>query len=461
MTGIDRLFRRTSILPLAVLRVAFGAVLLFSTLRFIIRGWVTQFYVTPKMHFPFFGWEWLQPLPANGMYLVYGLMACCAFGICAGLYYRLSVLLFLILFTWCGLLDKTYYLNHYYLISLMLFLLLLVPANAAFSFDVWRKGIPAIDHVPVWTIRLFQFQLAVIYICAGLSKLNADWLIEAMPLRIWLPAKGSLPVIGPLLRWPVTAYVFSWTGALFDLGIVLLLWNKKTRVLGYTLVVIFHGITACLFQIGMFPWLMLTATLIFFPASFYRALLKRPGLKRLGIFRETLVGRRKAPALSGSHGEASPSFLPRRIIVAGLGLWFLIQLLLPFRFLFYPGKLLWTEEGYRFSWRVMLMEKAGSSYFYMKDAEAGTKKQINNREFLSAYQERMMETQPDMIVQYAHKLKYIFQQRGIRQPEIMVESYVTLNGHRSRLLMDSSVDLGSLKASAFGHLTCIKPFVQN
>jgi len=42
---------------------------------------------------------------------------------------------------------------------------------------------------------------------------------------------------------------------------------------------------------------------------------------------------------------------------------FVIQIFFPWRYLLYPGELFWTEQGYRFSWRVMLMEKAGNSNF--------------------------------------------------------------------------------------------------
>jgi hypothetical protein len=52
----------TSIAPLAVLRIAFGAVMLISTVRFLLRGWVYAFYIKPKFHFTFYGFDWVKPL---------------------------------------------------------------------------------------------------------------------------------------------------------------------------------------------------------------------------------------------------------------------------------------------------------------------------------------------------------------------------------------------------------------
>ena len=68
----------------------------------------------------------------------------------------------------------------------------------------------------------------------------------------------------------------------------------------------------------------------------------------------------------------------------------------------------------------MLMEKSGTCFFYVKDGEHGKKFQVNNAEFLTPYQERMVETQPDMILQYAHLLKRQYRLRGIADPQVTV-----------------------------------------
>ncbi len=426
MTGIrNYLTKPRSIAPLAIVRIVFGAVLFISTIRFIVKGWVRDFYITPSYHFPFYGFEWLHPLGAAGMYMVYALMAAAALFICLGLFYRVATVLFFLCFVYAELLDKTYYLNHYYLVTLMSFLLIWAPANKRWSMDVLLRPSLRADVVPSWTILMFKYQLCIIYFCAGLSKLTADWLLHAEPLRIWLPAKASTPIIGPLLRQEWAAYFFSWAGALFDLSVPFLLMIRRTRYLGYVLVVIFHSLTAVLFQIGMFPYLMMSATLIFF---FDGAAVK--GLE----VREV-----------------------KGVKLVLLGCYFLLQISMPFRFLLYPGELLWTEEGYRFSWRVMLMEKGGATFFFVRNPDTGRKFEVNNRSFLTAYQERMMETQPDMMLQYAHILAHYYREQGIARPEVTVQSYMTLNGSGSRLFVDSTVNLAAEQESLWGHKKWILP----
>jgi Vitamin K-dependent gamma-carboxylase len=434
------------IAPLAVFRMAFGAVLFMSSCRFMAKGWVSDFYIKPKFHFPFFGFEWLQPLGPAGMYFIYVAMALAALFICVGLFYRMAAPVFFLCFCYAELLDKTYYLNHYYLVTIIAFLLIWVPANRYCALDILRKPALRVTQVPSWTILIFKYQLAIIYCCAGLSKLTQAWLLQAMPLRIWLPAKASIPFIGPFLQYAWTAYFFSWASAAFDLSIAFLLLNKPTRRFAYFLVIIFHVLTAILFQIGMFPWLMMSATLIFFSEKFHIGLINR--IRKL---------------FSLPPASADLVFLPvnnqlQPVRFYLFGFYFLLQIIVPFRYLLYPGTLLWTEEGYRFSWRVMLMEKGGTSFFYVRDGANGRKMEVNNAQFLTAYQERMMQTQPDMILQYAHILKQQYQQKGLSDPQITAECYVSLNGSGSRLFIDSSVNLANEKETWFGHKKWILPF---
>ena len=121
---------------------------------------------------------------------------------------------------------------------------------------------------------------------------------------------------------------------------------------------------------------------------------------------------------------------------------------MPFRHICYSGNLLWTEEAYRFSWRVMLMEKAGYANFKVIDPETGKRFYINNGNFLNPLQEKQMATQPDFILEYAHFLKRYHQQWGIKNPAVYVESYVALNGRTSRQFIDPTVDLTKIKTKS-------------
>jgi hypothetical protein len=418
--------------PLAVFRVIFGGMMLASILRFIAKGWVTELYVLPKVYFPYYGFEWVQPLGETGMYAIFWLMALSALGLMLGLFYRVSSLLFFLSFTYVELIDKTNYLNHYYFVSIVALLLVLVPAHRHFSLDVLRKPASWVSHVPRWTILIFQLQLGLVYFFAGLAKLNPDWLLEAMPLRYWLPAHTHLPVIGPFLDKTWVAYLFCWFGAFYDLTIPFLLAWRKSRILAYVTVVVFHVMTAVLFQIGMFPYIMIVSTLIFFSETFHS--------KLLHTFRS--VANIKIPS---APKFAKIAYQP--LFLNLLAVYFVLQILIPWRFALYPGQLFWTEQGYRFSWRVMLMEKAGTAFFYVRDNNTGKEIEIINREYLTVNQEKMMATQPDMILQFAHILQQDFKKRGISDTNVRAEIYVTMNGRGSRLFIDPSVNLAAEKES--------------
>ena len=419
------------IAPLAVLRMAFGAIMLFSTIRFIAKGWVYDFYIAPKFYFSFYGFEWIRPLPATLMYLMFALMAIASFFIWIGFLYRISITVFFICFVYTELIDKTYYLNHYYFVSLIAFLLLLVPAHRYFSVDVIRKPSLKVTRVPAWTINIFKWQLCLIYFLAGISKLNYDWMVEAMPLKIWLPANADLPLIGSLLKQTWVAFLFSWFGTVFDLSIGFLLLYQPTRKVAYIFVIIFHVFTGWLFKIGMFPYIMIFVTVIFFSENFHVKLIQY----LRNIFNKKYL-REKEMSLRLIVSSAK-----KKLLYSLLAVYIAWQLLFPFRFLLYPGKLFWTEEGYRFSWRVMLMEKGGTTFFYVTDRQTGKKDEVINRQFLTSLQEKMMETQPDMILQYAHYLGDVYKKKGVKDPIVTVQSYVTLNGSGSRLFIDSTVDL--------------------
>ncbi|MEX2402470.1 MAG: HTTM domain-containing protein, partial [Rhodothermales bacterium] len=260
---------QTSIAPLAVFRALFGAVMLASIVRFAAKGWIGELYVEPTYFFSYYGFEWVAAPGEAGMYALFLVMALAAAGIMLGRHYRMAAVVFFLTFTYVELIDKTNYLNHYYFVSIISFLLIWVPANRHFSLDVRKRPELKVDTVPAWTVNIFKLQLGLVYFFAGLAKLHPEWLLDAMPLALWLPAHAHLPIVGGLLEEPLTAYALSWAGATYDLTIVFFLMWSRTRAAAYTAVVVFHLTTALLFQIGMFPYIMILCTLIFFPAAFH------------------------------------------------------------------------------------------------------------------------------------------------------------------------------------------------
>ena len=389
-----------SIAPLALFRVLFGCMMCFSIARFYLNGWIEELYIQPKFYFTYLGFEWVKPLGEHGMYFLFALIFISSLFVMIGLFYRVSAILFFLSFTYVELIDKTNYLNHYYFISIVAFLLCFLPAHRYFSIDT--KLFPSIKQtqIPRWNIDAIKLQLGIVYFFAGVAKINYDWLFEAMPLKIWLPARaGDLPFIGFLMDEIWIAYLFSWFGCIYDLVIPFFLLHKKTRPYAYFFVIVFHVLTWSLFNIGMFPFIMIVSTLIFFDAEFHQRIIDR--ISRLFSSKNSKFEIR--------HSKLSifnaPTSLTSRLILSIFILHFVVQILLPFRYTLYPGKLFWTEEGYRFSWRVMLMEKGGVAIFKVGDKNFKGEIEIRNCDYLTPVQEKMMSTQQDMILQLAHHLK--------------------------------------------------------
>ena len=118
----NTLSQPVSVAPLQVLRMAFGGVMFLGIIRFFSKGWVFELYIKPKLFFTYYGFEFIKPLSGLGMYWVFALMALAALSFTLGYFYRISAVLFFLLFTYVELIDVSTYLNHYYFVSLFLFL---------------------------------------------------------------------------------------------------------------------------------------------------------------------------------------------------------------------------------------------------------------------------------------------------------------------------------------------------
>ena len=447
--SVKKIFNRNiSIAPLVVFRIIFGLMMLSSTIRFILKGWINEFYIDPKYHFTYYGFEWIKPLQDNGMYIIFGLLLACTILITFGLFYRISIALYFLAFTYVELLDKTYYLNHYYFISLISFILIFLPAHRYLSLDTYFGICKKKRFIKSWSVNLIKLQIGIVYFFAGVSKLNYNWLIEAQPLINWLKHQSDFPIIGSLLLNDITAYLFSWGGAIFDLFIVFILISKRWRIYGYILVVIFHLLTSVMFPIGVFPLVMIGSTLIYFDEKIHLKIINL-------ISRFTLkINESNTEHIYNVKNSFKPFY---KILFVSF---FILQLILPLRYLLYPGKLFWTEQGYRFSWRVMLIEKAGYAQFYIHEPVKDRKMLVESRNYLTPQQEKMMATQPDMILQFAHHISNTFKDSIIterngeiiklgKSPKVTSDIKVSLFNKGSRSFIDNRIDLTGEKRGFF------------
>lgn len=413
---------------LAIFRLGFGFLMLYSVIRIWSKGWIESLYLQPSFHFSYLGFEWVKPID-NYTYLIFLVCAISSFFVAIGYKYRYSVILLFLSFTYIELMDKTTYLNHYYLVSLISFLMIFLPANASYSLDSFIRN-KSFKLIPKWNVDALKLMICIVYFYAGIAKINSDWLLEAQPLKIWLTSKYDLPILGnTIFQMDWIHIFFSWSGMFYDLLIAFILLNKKTRPFGFILVVLFHVMTAILFpSIGMFPYIMITCSIIFFEPETHKKILDRTFV----IIKNPL---NKIKSIKVYN------YRNTKVVQTLMIVFFSIQLLFPFRYFLYPGELFWNEQGYRFSWRVMLIEKKGFTELKVVDSKTSESFYVTNDKFLTEFQERQMSFQPDFILEYAHYIGDYYNKNGLNNVQVYAESFVTLNGRLSKRLIDPNVDL--------------------
>ena len=236
--------------------------------------------------------------------------------------------------------------------------------------------------MPAWLLWTLRAQVGVVYVFAGLAKLNPDWLLRAQPLRIWLSAQRDFPVLGPWLSEPWFAYLMSWSGAAFDLGIVGLLLYGRTRVTAYAMLVIFHVLTGLWFPIGMFPWIMILSATLFFAPDWPRRFLRFAA----------------APVTTRARAPASP------LLASLCALHIAVQIALPCYQHLRGFDSAWTGRGFNFAWKVMLAERAGTVTFRVHDRERNRELTVSPARYLTASQTHAMAQDPELVRAFARHL---------------------------------------------------------
>jgi len=432
-TFSQRLFAPVDIASIALFRVAFGLLMLWDMLQYLLGGWLESYLVTPFL-FKFPGFGWVERAAPATMKLMFVGMAIAAVLIALGLAYRAACAAFFVGHTYMLLLDTAHYQNHLYLISLLAFLMILIPAHGALSLDARRKEQLASATIPAWCLWLLRFQIGIPYFYGGLAKLNSDWLLRAQPMRLWLAEAPEGRLRLPFLREPWAAYGICWGGLIFDLLIVPALLWRRTRIPALFLAVAFHLTNSQLFAIGVFPWLMLAALGLYFPPDWPR--------------RAGLVGRSRRKLLTVRPGRRQ-SARAQPVVVAFLACWLGLQLLVPFRHVVYGGNVDWTERGHRFSWRMKLRDKRGDVQFVAVDSSSRKAFPLSDLgTVVSPEQRRMMEHDPEMMRQLAHFLASRLREAGKGDLEVHAVTAISFNGRPKQPLVDPAVDLARLPSTA-------------
>jgi vitamin K-dependent gamma-carboxylase len=413
---------------LSVFRMFIGAIVCVSLIRFQLEGWIETVFVEPSFFFKYPGFTWVRVWSAPFLYVLFSGLALCAFCVAIGFFYRVSIAILFLGFTYIQLMDVTNYLNHYYLVVLLLGLMNFLPLNAMWSVDALRKPTIKRRCLPAWMLYLIRFQIAVVYINAGFAKLGPDWLLYAQPMNLWMSAQVELPIIGGFLDKLWVAYAMSWAGCIYDLTIVGFLLHRKTRVFAYAAVVVFHALTLVFFDIGMFPFIMILGSTVFFTSDWPRRFfLRDKGLR---------------------HEFQAPAKSLTRPVAVMLCLYCVVQLLIPLRHHLSEHDVLWGEQGMRYSWRVMVREKNGSITYHVRSKRNGRTWLVSPHDYLTWRQVSEMSGQPDLILQLARHIGDDFFERGLGVAEVRAEAWVSLNGRKPALLIDPQLDLLTVQGHA-------------
>ncbi len=439
---LKNLFAPIDNATVVLFRLMFGGIMFWEVTRYFKYDWISRYWIEPYFNFSYAPFNF-QPLPGEGMYILWYVLGALAIFITIGFLYRISAVLFFLLFTYTFLLEQARYLNHFYLVILISFIMIFIPAHRAFSVDSLILKKVRSNFNPSWHLWLIRFMIGVPYFFGGIAKLNPDWL-RGYPLHNWLLDDLDFPVIGKYFTEDWMIMLMSYSGLILDLAVVPVLLFKRTRVWGFIVICSFHLMNDRLFQIGIFPWFMIAATTLFFAPDWPRKAVKQLSF---GLVKS------KAPILDNLK---LPRIQYQQITLWILALFVSIQALLPFRHLLIKGNVHWTEEGHKYAWHMKLRGKSGTTKFYIRDVNTGEVIEINTSGYLEDWQANKMDGNTIMIWKFAHFLKEEYRLMG-SNIEVYVEARASLNGRAYQTIINPDVDLTMQKKPLFGHSSWILP----
>ncbi len=411
---------------LALYRISLGLCLLWQVWKYFSADLIRNFYVEPTLHFTWLLFDFVRPWPEPWMYLHFAVLGIAAACITVGFHYRLASFVFWIGYTWAFLIDQCWYLNHYYLICLLSFLAMFLPADCELSIDAWRHAKIRSRVVPAWTLWLLRFQVAIPYFYGGISKINPDWL-AGEPMRTWMADTTDFPLIGQYFTQEWCVLAFSWGGLLFDVFIVPLLLWRRTRVAAMMTALCFHLMNWQLFQIGVFPWMMICVTFLLFTSPQTTA--------RLRFRRPSPVEEDSVPLVQRYQFHGAVAVL--------LSLYACWQIVMPLRHFLYDTHTAFTREGHQFAWRMKLNERSVDAEFFYVDTQTGDSNPLPLHEWITWHQARKLHD-ADELLQLAHHMREKLREQGI-DATIHADVSVSLNGREPAVYVEPHVDLSSTR----------------
>lgn len=435
-----KLFAPVDIAPLAIFRIGFGLLMALELSSYIERGRALGDYGNARAHFGYWGLEWVRPLPGLASLAEFWVLIAMALMISAGLFYRWVRIPFALGVVHLFLANSAMpWRNHFYLECLFAVFLCFMPLADGYSLDVRLRRRAPRQLVPAWNVWLFRFQQSVVYFYAGVAKIDADWLRGSFFRNTLSSRTEDVPFIGQFLDDHWLHVALAWSGLLFDLSLPFLLLWRRTRILGLLAGVAFHLLNWRLWDIGIFPHLMILGMILFLDCRW-------PSWPR-----RVLGAPRESP-----EGDMRPSTVPRRLTLGLLAVFAILQIVIPLRHFLYSGPTNWHEQGHRFAWRMMLRTKTGRVEFWAEDRVSGERWRVDYSDYrIHDHQERFL-MRPDSILQFAHHLAEVERAHG-RDVAIYADARCSLNGRQQRPYTDVNIDLTG-EFRTLGHPRWILPW---
>lgn len=430
------LFKQIDNTGLVLWRAVFGLLITLEAFGAIATGWVKRTLVDPEFTFNFIGFEFLQPLPGNDMYFYFALMGVFGIAVMLGYRYRFSMAAYAVMWTCVYLMQKTSYNNHYYLMMLLCWIMVFLPASRWFSLDARRKPAFKSPSMPQWVKVVVILQVGIVYTYAAVAKFYPDWL-DATVAGYFMSGKKHYWLIGEFLQQDWVHWCIAYFGIFFDLLIVPLLLCKRTRVAAFWISVFFHLFNSIVFQIGIFPYMSMAFAFFFFtPETLQRWFL------------------RKRTVLYDKAEVIVPKY--KRLLITIVAVHFAFQVGLPLRHWIFQDDVLWTEEAHRLSWRMMLRSKRGMLTVWVEDKNTGLRERYKYSDLLSSKQNRNVRVKPDLLWQLAQLIEKVEADKG-RDVAVYMDVKVAVNGGEFHRLVDLQTDLAAEEWQHFKHHSWILP----
>jgi uncharacterized membrane protein YphA (DoxX/SURF4 family) len=417
-------------IKLSIFRILFGVVVFWEFGQLCLWNTVGDYkYINTVVHFKFPFFSWVKQAPDTVMYFIFwsGLFLSILFIL--GWFYRYVSILLFVIYTYIVLIDISYWNNHYYFFTLILFLFVFARANYQFSLD--RKFKRTIHPPREWNLWIICFTIIIILFYGAVSKIhNPDWFSGLACYHLLSSRLSKADIVMSETSLVFFSQVMTWGGFFFDLliGFILL---RSSWFIPAAIVFFFFNITnVFLFNIGSFPFAMLGALVLFLPDHYLDRIKQK----------------------SISHEPYILSNWKRGLI----GTYVVMQIVLPLRHFFIEGHVLWTGEGKLCSWHMMSAAvEVNANTFYLKvfDDNKNVLQQetINVDLYLNKTQKRTLGKFPFTIKQFSDFAKYELEAEGYTNFAIYPDVFVGRNGRMPKPIVGRNTNLNQVNYSPFTH----------